>query len=229
MKSIGIIGGLGATTTSVFYEKIIYDCQNLGGEHRPLVVISSVPTPYTAEKETILHNNIEPFGELLVTEALRLEKTGIDYICMPCNTLHYFEKRIKSAIQTPFISIVDSTMEHIKQMGYKKVGIISTGATVENKVYETRLKEQNIDFVSPNKTDQMRMNKIITRIVDNQLLDTDRKFLETVIVKHKNKGADCIALACTDLQMLKPKGDIPIFDTMSLLADKVVGVINGNI
>ncbi|GHU50547.1 aspartate racemase [Bacilli bacterium] len=225
MKSVGIIGGVGATTTSVFYEKIVYDCQNINHEHRPLVVITSVPTPYKVENETILNNNVSGFRELLINEAKRLEKTGVDYVCMPCNTLHHFAKDIKNAISLPFVSIVDTTMDYINKNGYKKVGMISTGSTVINKVYENRFIEDGIDFVCPNSTDQQEMNNIITRIISNKLLDTDREFLEKVIVKHKQNGADCIALACTDLQMLKPKGDIPIFDTMSELANKIVDLI----
>ncbi|GMO13871.1 MAG: aspartate racemase [Mycoplasmoidaceae bacterium] len=225
MKSIGIIGGVGPTTTSVFYEKIIYGCQNGKGKHRPLVVISSVPAPYKTEKDAILKNILDGFKQVLIDEAKRLQKTGVDYICMPCNTLHYFEKDIKKSIKIPFISIVDSTMNYIKKNGYKKVGIISTGGTVKNKVYENRFIESKIDFVCPDANDQKEMNNIISRIVDNKLLDSDRKFIEQVIIKHKQNGADCIALACTDLQMLNPKGDIPIFDTMSQLSNRVIELI----
>ena len=38
----------------------------------------------------------------------------------------------------------------------------------------------------------------------------------------ERQGVDCIALACTDMQLLKPekdRSDIPIFDTMSILAE----------
>ena len=42
----------------------------------------------------------------------------------------------------------------------------------------------------------------------------------------KGKGADCIVLACTDLQLLKPKNDsIPIIDTMKILVDVSVDKI----
>jgi len=41
------------------------------------------------------------------------------------------------------------------------------------------------------------------------------------------QGADCIALACTDLQMVKPKRICHVFDTMSGLEKEIVKLLCG--
>ena len=224
IQNLGVIGGLGAGTTAEFYLKVIFDCQRLNKERRPLIVISSVPAPYKVENDFILENkNKEAYIPLLVKEAKRLEKAEVDILVMPCNSLHCHIDEIRKAVKIPVISIVEETVAHIKRNGYKKVGLISTMATVQNRVYEDIFKKNKIDFIVPTGFEQAQMNKIIKNLIMGIYLNNDREYIQSVVGKLKDKGADSIALACTDLQLLLPKrDDIPIFDTMSILADSAV-------
>ena len=67
------------------------------------------------------------------------------------------------------------------------------------------------------------MDKIIQRLIIGQHLNNDRELIHTVISDLGNSGADCVALACTDLQLLLPSSStVPVFDTMKILADSTV-------
>jgi len=221
VKSLGIIGGVGFLTSADFYTRICVDMQKLA-KVRPLVVHTSVPISCENEKKVFEKNNLVAYKPILIKEAKRLEKSGVDMVCMVCNTLHFFENDIKKSIKKPFVSILDSTVEYIKLNKFKKVGIISTGATLKNKIYETKFIKNKIDFIIPSQKEIDHNNQIISRICDGKLLDSDRKYLEDEIKSMVKQGADCIALACTDLQMLKPKGTVHVFDTMSVLEKKIV-------
>ena len=224
MKSLGIIGGLGAGVTAEFYLRVVFDMQRLDNEHRPLVVISNVPVPYQTERECILENkNIDKYIPLLTTEAKRLEIAKVDFLVMPCNTLHLHINAIRESVKIPVLSIVEETVSYIQKHGYKKVGLVSTMATVQNCVYETILNREKIDFVVPSDSEQQQMCEIIKRLINGEYNNHDREYLEQVIKNLEAQGADAIALACTDLQLLKPKSDtIPVFDTMGILADSAV-------
>ena len=51
----------------------------------------------------------------------------------------------------------------------------------------------------------------------------DRDGLVEIINSFEDKNVDCVALACTDLQLLIPKHpSLKIFDTMKILADATV-------
>ncbi|MCL2570608.1 MAG: amino acid racemase [Firmicutes bacterium] len=222
MKKLGVIGGVGPGTTAEFYLKIVFDCQECNKEHRPNIIISSVPSPYQVERDIILENK-NGFTPLLVAEAKRLQKAGADFIVMPCNTLHCDIKHIRRGVKVPVISIVEETINYIKKNKFKKVGLMATMATVKRKVYSEIMKEQGIDFVLPSRKEQTQLNEIIIRLISGQYLDSDRDIIYSVIDSLKKQGADCIALACTDLQLLKPvRQDIPVFDTMSILADAAI-------
>ena len=221
MKTLGIIGGVGPASTAEFYLKISYDCQRQNDVQRPPIVIASVPAPYAVERDIILHNK-NHYTPLLVAEAKRLEKAEAHFLVMPCNTLHCDMEAIREAVDIPVMSIVDEAIAHVRTKGYKKVGLVATAATVERNIYSDVFKSNKIGFLVPNTEEQAGLNKLIINLVDGKYLENDRKFLHGVIDKLKAQGADCIALACTDLQLLKPeqdRNDIPIFDTMAVLAE----------
>lgn len=224
MKSVGVIGGLGPETTAEFYLEVIFGCQKLNLTHRPLVVVSSVPLLLEIERDLIESNTgKERYIPFLVAEAQRLEKSGVDFLVMPCNSLHVFIDEIRKAVNIPMLSIVEETITYLKNNGLTKVGLISTSATVANNVYETKLREASIDFATPDDLQKAKMDKIIQRLIEGQHLNKDREDILEVAHDLVNQEVDCIALACTDLQLLLPSSEkVPMFDTMKILADATV-------
>ena len=227
MKSVGIIGGLGPETTSEFYLKVIFQCQKQNTTQRPSVVIASVPLLFEIERDFIAFNRgKERYIPFLVNEAKRLEKSDVDFIVMPCNSLHVFIDEIRNAVNIPVLSIVEETIDYLNENKMKKVGLISTSATIANNVYENELKESNIGFVTPDDLQKAKMDKIIQRLVEGQHLNSDRELVLEVVEDLVKKDVDGVALACTDLQLLLPSSDkVHIFDTMDVLAQATVKTI----
>lgn len=224
MKSVGVIGGLGPETTSEFYLEVVFGCQKLDTLQRPSIVIASVPLLFEIERDLIASNKgKERYIPYLVNEAKRLEKSGVDFIVMPCNSLHVFIEEIRDAVSIPVLSIVEETVDYLKARGLKKVGLISTSATIANNVYEKQFKENGIEYVSPNELQKAKMDKIIQRLIEGQQLNSDRDLILEIVSELAKKDVDCVALACTDLQLLLPKSEkVPIFDTMKVLANSTI-------
>ena len=227
MKTLGIIGGVGPGSTAEFYLQVSYGCQKRNDVQRPAVIVGSVPAPYDVERDMIL-NNINRYTPLLTAEAVRLQNAGADFLALPCNTLHCDIEIIRGAVSIPVVSIVDSAVAYVKKSGYKKIGLLATAATAERGIYSDIFDKIGIDYVPPDADEQIGLNKLIVNLVVDKYLDEDRKFLHKCIDNMIMKGTDCIALACTDLQLMKPekdRDDIPIFDTMAVLADAVIDEI----
>lgn len=227
MKSVGVIGGLGPETTANFYLEVIFRCQQLNNDQRPSVVIGSVPLLFEIERDLIAHNSgIERYIPFLQDEARKLEKSGVDFLVMPCNSLHVFIEEIRDAVSIPVLSIVEETIKYLNSKDIKKVGLISTSATIENKVYESKLSERGIEYVTPIDQQRSNIDSIIQRLVSGEHLDEDRKFLVDTADSISEKGVSYVALACTDLQLLNPNSEkVEIFDTMKILADSTVAQI----
>src|SRR3989339_2250623 len=158
MKTVGIIGGLGPETTAEFYLDLVFSCFKKSKKARPAVIIASVPLPYKIEEDLITKNKgSERYIPFLVNEAKRLEKAGADFIVMPCNSLHVFINEIRNAVKIPVLSIVEETVHFLKKKKYKRVGIVSTSATIRNKLYETAFEKNKIAYVTPDDFQQEKL------------------------------------------------------------------------
>ena len=121
------------------------------------------------------------------------------------------------------------TLNFILRNNFKKVGIVSTSATIENKLYEKAFEENKIGYVVPDEFQQAKMGKYILNLVTGQQNNRDREGLIEIINDYETKNVDCVALACTDLQLLLPKHpSLKIFDTMKILAESTVETILNN-
>ncbi len=224
MKTVGIIGGFGPETTSEFYLDVVFSCYQKDKTSRPPILISSVPLPYKIEEDLIMKNEgAERYIPFLVEEAQRLEKAGANFLVLPCNSLHVFIENIRSSVKIPVLSIVEETVEFMKKNNFKKVGIVSTSATIKNKLYENAFQASGILYETPNDLEQEKMGKFIHNLVMGQQNNRDREELIKIIDGFENKNVDCVALACTDLQLLIPKHqNLKIFDTMKILSEATV-------
>jgi len=227
MKSVGVIGGLGPETTAEFYLEVIFQCQKSDTTQRPLILISSVPLLFEIERDLIATNTgKERYIPYLVKEAQRLEKSGVDFLVMPCNSLHIFINEIRESVSIPVLSIVEETVATLSKKSIKKVGLISTSATIKNKVYENSFTAAGIDFVTPDDLQRAKMDKIIQNLISGRHMNDDREYIQEVIGDLTTKGVESVALACTDLQILLPEsGNIAVFDTMKVLAEATVSEI----
>ncbi len=227
MKSVGVIGGLGPETTAEFYLQVVFGCQKRNATQRPSIVIASVPLLFEIERDLIESNTgKERYIAFLVSEAQRLEKSGVDFLVMPCNSLHVFIDKIRQSVSIPVLSIVEETVKYLKRQDFTNVGLISTSATVANNVYESQLHKEGINFVTPDDLQRAQMDKIIQRLINGQHLNQDRELILEVVKTLSAQSIDCVALACTDLQLLLPSSsDVPIFDTMKVLVESTVETI----
>ncbi|NOY89233.1 MAG: amino acid racemase [FCB group bacterium] len=224
MKTVGIIGGLGPETTSEFYLNIIFSSYKKTKKARPEIIIASVPLPYKIERDAIIDNKgVDRCIPFLINTAKRLEKAGVDFIVMPCNSLHVFIKEIRNAVDVPVLSIIEETANFLKKNNLSKVGIISTSVTVQSKLYENAFKKLGIIYETPDEFQQVRINKFILNLVNGIKNNKDRQGLIHIIDSFKKKNVDCVVLACTDLQLLIPKHPtLKIFDTTKIFVNSTV-------
>lgn len=226
MKKLGIIGGLGPETTANFYKEVILSCSNLGMKHRPSILIANVPISFELEKKFINHSQgKKEFLGLLVDAAISLEKSGADFIVIPCNTAHIFISEVRKAVNIPVLSIIDEATRFLQEKNVKSVGILATPSTVKNKLFDAKLKTCKIKAEFPKKEKQILLGKIINKILRSRHGFKEKKDLLGVIDEF---SCDFVLLACTDLHILLPaKSNTKILDTMQILRQAAVRELLG--
>lgn len=224
MKTVGIIGGLGPETTSEFYLEIIFSAYEKNKVNRPPVLVWNVPLPYKIEEDLITKaEGEERYIPFLVDAAQRLEKGGVDFLVMPCNSLHIFIEDIRKAVKIPVLSILEETAKFLKQKSIHEVGIIATSTTLKGKLYEKCLADVGIKQVTPDDFQQAKIGKVINNLVLNRHNNGDREGIQSIIDSFSKNEVKTVILACTDLQLLIPKHEeVAIYDTMKIFAEATV-------
>jgi len=223
MKKAGIIGGLGPETTAKFYMEVIFACSKIS-EQRPNIVISNVSLPLDVEKEVITEaKNKERLLPFLIVSAKQLEKSGADFIVIPCNTVHVFIDQIRKSVKIPVLSIVDETVDFLASKHINKVGLLGTKITVEEHLFDEKLKKNGTELIALTERDQKKLGEIINHLVNSSQTNKDKIKLLRIIENHTLKNTDCILLACTDLQLLiRYHREIKIFDTLDILKEATI-------
>ncbi len=80
----------------------------------------------------------ESSGSHLAEMAIGLERAGADFLVMVCNTAHAFQKDIESAVNIPFVSIIDEVVTELelKHPQNTKVGLMATSGCIDAQLYQ---------------------------------------------------------------------------------------------
>lgn len=220
MKTLGILGGLGPQTTSKVYLSIIDLVRKSGEDKYPPILIYSLPFPFIVENEAIVQGiNVEKMLQYLIDATKILEKAGADFGILPCNTLHKYINEIRDSVKFPFLSILEETVITLKLKKTKTVGILATESTIQSKIYENILKDNEINILYPSQTEQKIINNIIIELLNGEKNNLQTQNIEIICNSLYTQGADNILLACTDLQLAIEfvNSPIPIIDTTDIL------------
>lgn len=225
MKLIGLLGGMSPESTVIYYEKINKAVNTqLGRYHSANIVMISVN--FNEIMEAIFENRWHDAAQILVKEASKLECAGVDFMAICCNTLHKVLPEIKKEISTPFLHILEPTGQLIKKNDLKKIGLMGTRFTMEEDFHKRYLVDNyNIEFVIPDESQRKLIEEIIFDdlchgIIKNKSMNA----LLNIVGSLKERGAEGVILACTELPLLFPSGQeigLPIFNTTDLHAKAI--------
>lgn len=223
-KVIGVLGGMGPEATAQFYNEMIKECQRqykatLDSDY-PEILIYNLPIPDVVNEI----NNQKKIILMLTNGLKKLERFGVDFIVVPCNTVNIFYDKMKSSIKIPLYSILVETAKKIKALKINKVGIIGTENTLKYKLYDLILKKYGIYFIKPNKKEEKVLTKIILNILKGKKLTKDKQKIIKIINNMQKAGAKGIILGCTELPLLINQKDakIKLFDSLKILAESTI-------
>jgi len=198
MKTIGIIGGMGPLATVHLYERIVLRTKAEKDQDHIHVLIDS-NTNIPDRTKAIIGNGEDPTVELIKSAKI-LEKSGADFLIMPCNTAHYFIDIIKESVNIPFINMIEETVKYTfdKYGSNTVVGVLATDGTIKSKIYENYYSKLGIRTIVPEKTQESVM-KFIYEVIKRGNYDDGTDLLFEAVEELKSRGADTFLLGCTEL------------------------------
>lgn len=230
IKTIGVLGGMGAAATADFYSHLvaaaqkIYKAQN--DDDFPPMWIYNLPIKDFDETGFVDAGSVK---KQLLASVKKIESVGCDFIVIPCNTVHYFYTDMQAAIRIPILSIIEATTEAVKKKDHKKVGLLTSQSTRKYQLYEQELAKRGIEIVSALDDEQAVINRIIGRVISGGQGEGNLADLQTIIGRFERNGAGAVILGCTELPLAISQKDceLPLFSSNALLAEAALGYAYG--
>ncbi|WP_071798703.1 aspartate/glutamate racemase family protein [Natronohydrobacter thiooxidans] len=219
MKKIGMIGGLSWVSTAEYYKRVNEIMQaTAGGVSSARIVLESVNRQDYVDA-VIAREDEDAACAQIMASARALEAARADFIVITCNDVHRFVPAVQPEVSIPFLHIAEVTAEAIKSQGLKRVAILGVRKTMESDFYPEILARHGIEAVIPDLTEKAFIHdSIYEELVRNEFRQETRKEYQRIIAALGARGADCVALACTEIPLLLDPGEspLPAFSTTEL-------------
>ena len=149
---------------------------------------------------------------------------------MPCNTAHVFIDEILDATEIPFLSIIDVTIERVREMRVARAGLLASAACLEAGVYQSAIQAAGIEPVIQHKSELADLTLAIGRIKSGDHGAEVRNEIRRLATALVERGAEAVVLACTELPIVLEAGDVDadLVSSSDLLAEATVAVATGN-
>ena len=215
MKIIGILGGMSAASTQIYYRELCeLTRQRLGGLHSPELLIRSLD--FAGIEELQMQGKWDVAGAVLNDEAKALERGGAEIIVLATNTMHKLAEEMMEGVGIPMLHIADATAEAIKREGLRSPGLMATAFTMEQTFYTDRLTAAGLTPIIPNDGDRAEVHRIIYEELCKDITTKESEAAYVAIAERLvEDGADSLILGCTEVGMLLNQGNVsvPVFDT----------------
>ncbi len=200
-KVLGVIGGMGPLATDLFYRMTIeHTAAGRDQDHIDMIILSHASMP--DRTEAILSGHGNEVRDRLIADAQLLERSGADYIAIPCNTSHNWIREISAGVGIPVIDMVATAADTAAKKGLRRVGVLATDGTVRMGLYQKACAERGVDAYVPTEAVQALVMKIIYEGIKSagEIDFNDFKAIERELTENGCEGA---IMACTELSCFK--------------------------
>jgi aspartate racemase len=171
--------------------------------------------------ECIYRNDWKGVGELMLSSAEKLTRSGADFLICPDNTIHQALPLIAARSPRPWLHIAEMVAEEAARRGFRRLGLTGTRWLVESSVYPEKLAARGMEFVRPSEEEREEINRIIfEELVRGDFKPEAVAKFQEIIAHLKAEGADAVVLGCTEIPLLMndENSPLPTLDSTRLLA-----------
>jgi len=227
-KTLGIIGGMGSTAASLFFENIIkeFPCKD---DRDYIEILLHNNTKIPDRTEAIINKKESPIKEILRSVNI-FDSLKFDYVVMACVTSHFYANEIQQNLKhSKLINILSTTSEYISlnHKEVRKVGILASTGAIETRMWQDELSKYSIDSVilPKEKQEEYIMNTIYGKngLKEGNIGELNKIKIMKAVDILIDQGSQAILAGCSEIPMIlsKKNTDIPFFDAFKILRNKI--------
>lgn len=222
MKTIGLLGGTGWSSTIGYY-KLLNELVNerLGGYHSAKILLKSI------DYHDIMTNygNHERVSELLKTELNELFSLKPDCVLICCNSLHKYYDLIKTQLNStiPVMHAVELIAKYAKMKNFNRVLLLATKFTMEDGFFENILKKYCLTVIVPDAKERVQIHQYHNELMQNTVTESAKQYFNQLIEKYST-DIDAVILGCTEFPLVVNQNTfaVPVIDPVYLQAEEAV-------
>jgi len=225
-KIVGILGGMGPLSTIELIKRVVEKTPVKKEQDHIRMLMDNRPE-IPDRTDFILGKGPSPVP-MLQESATMLEKWGVDFLAMPCNSAHAFIEQIREAINIPVLDMIDLVRLELEKnfSPGASVGLLTTTGALRSKLHHNYLVQFSIITPEPDIQEKLVMGtvygengiKALGKTPENQ-----KKLLEVIDLLIKGQPKAIIA-GCTEVELALAGVElqIPIFYPLDILANEII-------
>ena len=193
LKRLGVLGGMGGSTSAKFLGSI-YSLQVQSGDEQDQLPIILDSATYTPDRSTLLlAGRKHELIKLLEKQLKQFENYGVSNVVIFCYSYHLVLPEIKVNLECKVLSLVEYTVGILK----KKTGFYLLLST--NSSSRFRLFSDAENLLYPDAADQISLHECIYGIKRGESKQLAAAHLLDMISRYSCSG---VVLGCTDLHLI---------------------------
>ncbi|CDP10378.1 unnamed protein product [Coffea canephora] len=220
-NTVGIIGGLSASSTAIFLAKLVWGSSRNEKECVPFIVCSdstikselSMYRTRSNDSRIQLHHGV--IIENLRCKMAFLEQSGARCIVMPCHVSHVWYREISSGCSVTFLNAGDCVASELKEAKLKpleggsrvRVGVLARDTPLVGTFYLEKLQSQGFEVVLPDNPTTEHIIIPAFEALNQKDTEGARNLLRVAIQVLLVKAVNIIILAADEFQGLLPGSD----------------------
>ena len=216
---IGIVA-CSAEGAALCYRTICVEGAQLLGPHDHPEVTMHTHSLATYMK-CIYRGDWQSVGELMLSSADKLAKSGADFLICPDNTIHQALAYVAPQLKLPWLHIADAVAAEAVERGYRCIGLTGTRWLVKSEVYPEKFAARGLAYARPSATECEDINRIIMEeLVYGVFKPESLAYFQRVLHQMKDDGCDAVVLGCTEIPLIMNDSNspLPTLDSTRLLA-----------
>ena len=160
-------------------------------------------------------------GELMLSSADKLARSGADFLICPDNTIHQGLAYVEARSPLPWVHIAEVVAAEAVGRGFRRVGLTGTRWLVESEVYPEKLTARGVEYLRPDAGEREEINRIIMdELVCGVFKPEAVAYFQRVMGRMKDEGCDAVVLGCTEIPLIMSDANspLPTLDSTRLLA-----------
>lgn len=146
--------------------------------------------------------------------ARQVEAGGAGCVLLTAFTAHFAAEAVSQTVSIPLLHAGDALAAESRARGYGRVGLLGTGFTLRAGHVAARVEDAGVEVVLPPDDLAEEIDTIILgELTEGIVSESAGEALDRAVASLAERGADAVALACTELPLLSPRPTpVPLID-----------------